>query len=224
MRISASLVLIPILAAAALAAREPKPLPADPRDVDAGAILARTEAEADLDGDREKEGLVLVEVLTGERDPARAAEVILGVIGRARGKERAPLLWSRQVARETGLPAHGGEIAAVDLDGDGGSEIVLTWDRAVVDGQRDRFGEIWACDGPGRFRKVWEGVWEQDTRRDEKRAVSERMRFETTIDYGATRAMAGRGLVLVRTYTVVAGQTLSEPKVTRDEVAARLRP
>lgn len=223
MRALALAAFLVLFAPGGFAAREPKPIPSDPRDVPNESILARTESESDIDGNRVKEGLILVNVLTGATAPGAASEVILGVIGPARGKERGPLLWVRHVAKDTGKPAHGGEISAVDLDGDGASELVLTWDRSLQDGVRDRFCEIWVADGPDRLRKVWEGPWEVDTRRDDKRPVSERQRFETAIDFGATRALAGKGVVLTRTHTVIAGETLAAPRVVREELALRLR-
>ncbi|GAB4222248.1 MAG: hypothetical protein Kow0062_18770 [Acidobacteriota bacterium] len=217
--------LLPLLPPGALAAgRRPAGLPEDPRRVPNNLRLAVTESSADLDGDRVKEGIVLVEALTGEQEPARAVEVILGIVGGPGAPDNGTLLWTRHVSRDTGQPAHSAEITAVDLDGDGGSELILTWDRALDDRTRDRFAEIWAVDGPGRLRKVWQGRWEVDTRRTDSVPVAERTRYQTRIDFGATRRLAGRGIVFERVYTVVAGETLAEPKIVREQVAVRLRP
>jgi len=218
------LVLSFVVSCALAAGRRPAPLPEDPRRVPNNLRLGVTESRADLDGDRSREGLVLVEALTGSEDPARATEVILGIVGNPGAKGEGRLLWSRHVARETGGPAHSAEITAVDLDGDGGSELILTWDRALDAESRDRYAEIWVADGPGRMRKVWEGRWEVDTRRTSTVPRAERVRYQTRIDFGATRRLAGRGIVFERVYTMIEGQTLGEPKIVREQVAVRLRP
>ena len=200
-------------------------LPDDPRDLPSAQLLENTRAGADLDGDGVDEGLVLVNALTGAREPEKASEVIVGVLGpEGSGGTRAPLLWSRFVARETSEPAHSGEITAVDLDGDGGSELMISWDRSIAEKKRERWAEIWCSDAPGVMRKVWEGIWEIDTRRDPDTPDTERQRFSVDIDYGATRRLAGRGLVLKKTHTMIAGKALDAPRVTSETLRVRLRP
>lgn len=201
-------------------------LPKDPRDIPGPQLLEKTRAGADLDGDGVSEILLLVNALTGAREPEHASEVIVGILGgpEGTGEERAALLWARHVAHETGRPAHSGEIAVVDLDGDGGSELMITWDRATAATKRERWTEIWCMDAPGKMRKVWEGIWEIDTRRDPDTPDTEKQRFSIEVDFGKTRRLAGRGIVLKKTHVVIAGKTLEEPRVTLDTLRVRLRP
>jgi hypothetical protein len=215
------LLLVAALAAPALGRSRAKELPRDPRQVPHGAQLALTQTKADLDGDGVAEGLVLVNALTGQRDAARATEVILGVT-RGTG-ERDELQWVRHLMRETGTPAHDGELTAVDLDGDGGSEILLTWDRSLVDRREDRWAEIWVSDGPGQLRKVWDGQWLIDTRFDEQTPPGERTYLEREIDFGATRGAAGKAIVLRTTRGMVDGEVLRRPQVEEERVEVRLR-
>jgi hypothetical protein len=125
---------------------------------------------------------------------------------------------------KSGRPAHTGEFSVVDLDGDGGSELILTWDSSLVPEKTERMTEIWAIDGPGRLRKVWSGPWEIDTMRDPDTAEGEQKHVVRAIDYGKTRALAGGGIVFTKTIHAVAGERLAEPTVTTQSVSLRLRP
>jgi hypothetical protein len=200
-------------------------LPEDPRDVPTKAMLSQVRSEADLDGDGHKEELWLVNALTGAKEPGEATEVILGVVaGRAPEGKRADLLWSRHVSRETGEPAHHGELTALDLDGDGGAELLLTWSQSLEASVRERWAEIYAIDPPFRPRRVWEGIWQRDTTRKEGLPPEQQHRFKREIDYGATRAAAGVAIVFEKTVYVAAGRELEPPKQSQQRVAVQLRP
>ncbi len=197
-------------------------LPRDPRDVPRVAELTVTRTVTDLDGDGRREGVLLVVALTGEKDPARATEVLLGTWD-AEGGEKGELLWSRHVAAETGQPAHDGEMEILDLDGDGRQEIVLSWDRGLRRGLVDRWAEIWTFPDPRRPVKVWEGPWGRDTRLDRETPADRKESFEREIDYGATRAARGRAIVFRDTWRMIAGKALDPPRVTTKRVDVLLR-
>lgn len=200
-------------------------LPEDPRDVPTEAVLSQVRSEADLDGDGFKEQLWLVNALTGAREPAEATEVILGVVaGRGPEGERPDLLWSRHVSRETGRPAHHGELTALDLDGDAGAELILTWSRSLDEKVVERWAEIYAIDPPMRPRRVWEGIWRRDTTRKEGLPPDRQHRFTRQIDYGATRSAAGVAIVFEKIVHVAAGRKLDPPKRSQQRVAVQLRP
>jgi hypothetical protein len=200
-------------------------LPKDPRDVPTEAVLSQVRSRADLDGGGVKEELWLVNAVTGRRAPAEASEVIFGVVaGRGEGEERAELLYSRHMAAATGEPAHHGELMAIDLDGDGGSEVLLTWSRSVDETVRERWAEIYAFDPPLEPRRVWEGYWLRDTTDQKGLPPEQRHHFRREIDYGATRGAAGVAIVFEKTVLVAAGQRFEPPKTTRERIAVRLRP
>ena len=198
-------------------------LPVDPRDIPVKAQLSSTRTHADLDGDGVAETLLLVNALTGEEQPERASEVVLAIIGAAADGSRGDLSWTRHVMAGTGHPAHDGELAAIDLDGDGGSEVILSWDRSLSATRVDRWAEIYAVDDPRRPRKVWEGSWLRDTRRDPATPAAEREWFQCEIDYGATRKARGLEIVLRETYKVTGGVLLQAPRTSLRRVGVRLR-
>lgn len=207
----------------ASSAKLPK-LPDDPRDVPRESQLTTTEIRADLDGDGNPETLVAVNALTGESDPAHGSEVLFGVAAAASGGQRGPLYWSRRISAESGQPAHDGELSAVDLDGDGRSELILTWDRALTDLRRERVAEVYVFGRDlGHPRKAWEGWWEKDTRRDPKVPEAQREWVRREIDFGATRRAAGRGISLKSTRTIEAGRKLDPPRVEQEWIDVSLR-
>lgn len=198
-------------------------LPLDPREIPLKAQLTSVKAKADLNGDRAAEEILLVEAMTGESDPARATEIILGVFTTAPEGGRGALLWSHRIAAESRGPAHGGEFAAVDLDGDGKSELILTWDRSTDPKVVDRAGAILVFEDLSAPRRVWEGEWEKDTRRDEATPPSLREKFRRDIDYAATRREAGRAIHFTKTYSMLAGRPLDPPRTGEERAEAPLR-
>lgn len=202
-----------------------KSLPEDPRDVPTEAILSHVRASADLDGDGVKEEVWLVNALTGKREPAEATEVILGVVSGRTPPEgaRAPLLYVRRISESTGAPAHTGELSAIDLDGDGGAELVVTWGRSVRPEVTERWGEVLAVDDPRSPRRVWDGAWKVDTTGAPGVPPSGQNRFSREIDYGATRSAAGVALVFRKTVHVAAGESFDPPRRSEERVAVRLR-
>ena len=207
---------------AASAAKTPR-LPDDPRDVPREAQLNVVVAKADLNGDGTQEFLYNVNALTGESDPAKGSEVIYGVALAGVGSERGPLLWVRHVMAETGRPAHDGELAVVDFDGDGRSDLLLTWDTSLSANRVERVAEVYTFADPANPRRVWEGWWETDTRRDQDTPESARTFVRRDVDLGATRRAAGKTLVLRKTTTVENGRRLDKPRVEKESFAVSMR-
>ncbi len=208
-----------ILAAAETIAKAPE----DPRQVPVQARMSYTRSSADLNGDGLAETLVIVTAILRETDPAKGTEVIVGVIDGSEPPEKGKLLWSRQIRAATGMPAHGGDLQAVDLDGDRKNEIVLTWDRSLTAEKTDRWGEIWVFDSLAAPRRVWEGQWELDTRRDPKTDVGAREFMKRSIDFGQTRRAAGRAIVFSKSIGMTAGRALNPPRVVAERIDVNLR-
>lgn len=242
-RLSVILLAAVLVVGLAMAGKRAPRMPTDPRDVPREAQLTTTRAKHDLDRDGRFEALVLVNALTGEHQPERAAEVILGIIGsddsdgakaamvksqakkrkRAADRNRGELLWVRHVMKDTGKPAHDGEITAFDLDGDGVTELMLSWDRSISSEQVDRWAEIYSVHDAQAPRKVWEGVVEKDTRRDSQTPASQREHFRREIDFSATRAAIGRAIVFTKTHRMIAGKSVEPPRATSERFEMSLR-
>ncbi|MCU0230983.1 MAG: hypothetical protein MUC67_06340 [Acidobacteria bacterium] len=198
-------------------------VPSDPRQVPLAARMNYTRSSADLDGDGKPETLVIVTAITSAKEPAKGTEVVVGVIDGRAPADKGQLLWSRQIMAATGRPAHGGDVQAVDVDGDRRNELILTWDRSLSAEKVDRWGEIWVFDDLVRPRRVWEGQWEQDTRKDPDTPVASREFMKRTIDYGATRKAAGRAVVFQKSFGMTAGRALNPPRVVEERVDVGLR-
>lgn len=223
-RFSIAILATMLLVGFSLAAKRAPQLPDDPRDVPREAQLTMTKTKADLDGDGHNEELLLVNALTGNKDPAKASEVIVGVVAPQTNKgRRGALLWSMRISQQTGAAAHNGNIEILDLDGDGNSEMVLSWDRSVRGESVSRWAQIYAMKSPASPSMVWEGVWEQDTRRDTQISATDKEWFERSIDYSGTRKAAGRAIVFRKIHKVIAGKTLEPPRVVSERVAVALR-
>ena len=209
--------------AIALAVEGVATVPPDPRQVPVAARMNYTRSSADLDGDGVPETLVIVTAITREKDPAKGTEVIVGVIEGKAPADKGALLWSRHLVAVTGRPAHGGDLQALDIDGDRRNELILTWDRSLSAEKVDRWGEVWVFDDLARPRRVWEGQWELDTRKDPDTPVASREFMKRTIDYGATRKAAGRAIVFSKSIGMTAGRALSPPRSVSERVDVGLR-
>ena len=209
--------------AIALAVEGVVTVPPDPRQVPVAARMNYTRSSADLDGDGVAETLVIVTAITREKDPAKGTEVIVGVIAGKVPADKGALLWSRHLVAVTGRPAHGGDLQALDIDGDRRNELILTWDRSLSAEKVDRWGEVWVFDDLARPRRVWEGQWELDTRKDPETPVGSREFMKRSIDYGATRKAAGRAIVFSKSYGMTAGRALNPPRLVAERVDVGLR-
>jgi hypothetical protein len=195
------------------------PLPDDPRQVEHKRLLTSTKSKADFAGDGVPEVVVLVNAITGEKTPERATEVAIAIAGPDVGNAPGPLLWARQVMRDTGQPAHDGEFAAVDLDGDGASELIVTYDRSVREHGVERWCEIYTVRDPVTPRRVWDGVIERDARRDPLAKLEDRVWVRWEIDYPATRREAGKAIV----FTTKRSGTSGAPQLGNERIEVPLR-
>lgn len=162
----------------------------------------------------DKQVVALVTYLTGKRDDAGAVNVRLEIFNR--DGEALESLYSRDYGKENGGYVGRGELELVDLDGDGASEIVVTYDNAknrVVD---ERRGEVLLHEAGG-FRSAWSGSMLYDaTRAARELPVERRDRFTRKLDPAQTRRTHGASLVFVKTTIAVAGERLAEPKTATE--------
>ena len=174
-------------------------------------------------GGDDREIAAVVTHFTGKKDEADAVNVRLGIY--RRDGERLVALYERDLGKEAGGYVGRGDLQLVDLDGDGGNEIVLSWDDVRDPLIQVRKAEVIAPEGGGGFRTVWSGPVAYDATRAARGVPPERRdRYTRDIDIPATRRTRGVTLFLTRTTLAVAGERLPEPQTSVETVPFRPPP
>jgi hypothetical protein len=184
------------------------------RDVMTGSVVtARV-----LPGDA-KQIVAMVTHFTGKKGEADAVDVRLEVYRRDGGALVS--VYSRDYGRESGGFVGRGEIELLDLDGDGASEIVVSYDQLGSPLVQRRAGEVIVLD-PSGFRVAWSGDLEYDATRAARDVPQDRRdRFVRTLDPTATMRTRGITLFMTKKVIAVAGERLPEPKVVRETFPLR---
>jgi hypothetical protein len=160
----------------------------------------------------DKQLVALVTHMTGKRDEADAVNVRLEVF--RRGAVDLESLYARDYGKENGGYVGRGELSALDLDGDGLHEIMVSYDFAKDRLVQDRRAEVLARDGSA-FRIAWSGSIQYDATRAARGVPADRRdRFTRELDIPATLRTRGASLVFRKTTIAVAGERLAEPRVT----------
>ena len=171
-----------------------------------------------LPGDA-KQVVAVVTYLTGKKDEANALGVRLDVY-RTAGAELVPL-FTRDAAKENGGYVGRGEVAILDLDGDGVSEIGLYYDNLKNDLIQDRRLEIIVYDGAA-FRVAWSGSVSYDATKAVRDVPLERRdRYLRKIDLSNTRRTKGITLFMTKTMIAVAGSRLPQAKQVQETFPLR---
>jgi hypothetical protein len=166
-----------------------------------------------LPGDA-KQVVAVVTYLTGKKDEANALGVRLDVY-RTSGTELIPL-FTRDATKENGGYVGRGEVAILDLDGDGVSEIGLYYDNLKNDLIQERRLDIIVHDGTG-FRVAWSGSVSYDATKAVRDVPLERRdRFLRKIDLANTRRTKGITLFMTKTMIAVAGSRLPQAKQVQE--------
>jgi Fe-S-cluster containining protein len=157
-----------------------------------------------------KQLVAVVTYLTGKKDESNALGVRLDVY-RTEGDKLVPL-YSRDAAKENGGYVGRGEVAILDLDGDGVSEIGLYYDNHKNDLIQERRLDVIVHDGTG-FRVAWSGAVSYDaTKAVRDVPVERRDRYLRKLDFSNTRRTKGITLFMTKTMISVAGERLPQPK------------
>ena len=171
-----------------------------------------------LPGDA-KQVVAIVTFFTGKKDDANAVNVRLEVY-RKDGSGLSSV-YSRDYGRDNGGFVGRGEIELLDLDGDGSSEIVVSYDQLGNPLVQRRAGEVIVRDSSG-FRVAWSGDLEYDATRAARDVPPERRdRFVRTLDPTATIRTKGITLFMTKKVIAVAGERLPEPKTVRETFTLR---
>lgn len=170
----------------------------------------------------EKQTVAVVTYLTGKKDEAGALNVRLEVY-----QEQASGLvpvYSRDVGKENGGYVGRGEIALLDLDGDGVNEIGLYYDNLKNTLISERRLDIVVREGGG-FRVGWTGPVEYDATRAVRDVPQDRRdRFLRKVDLANTRRTRGVTLFFTKTVVAVAGERLPQPRQVQETFAFKRDP
>jgi len=130
---------------------------------------------------------------------------------RAEGQKLVPL-YSLDASKENGGYVGRGEVAILDLDGDGVSEIGLYYDNLKNDLIQDRRLDVLIFDGTS-FRLAWTGSVSYDATKAVRDVPLERRdRYLRKLDFANTRRTKGITLFMTKTVIAVAGSRLPQAK------------
>jgi hypothetical protein len=162
-----------------------------------------------LPGDA-KQVVAVITYLTGKKDEVNALNVRLDVY-RTEGDTLVPL-FTRDAGKENGGFVGRGEVAILDLDGDGVNEIGFYYDNLKNDLIQDRRLEIIVYDGTA-FRVAWAGSSSYDATKAVRDVPPDRRdRYMRKLDIANTRRTKGITLFMTKTMISVAGERLPQPK------------
>jgi hypothetical protein len=158
----------------------------------------------------DKQVVAVVTYLTGRKDEVNALNVRLDVY-RTEGERLVPV-FTRDAGKENGGYVGRGEIAVLDLDGDGVNEIGLYYDNLRNELIQDRRLEVIVYDGTS-FRVAWSGSSSYDATKAVRDVPQERRdRYIRKLDFANTRRTKGITLFMTKTMIAVAGERLPQPK------------
>ena len=162
-----------------------------------------------LPGDA-KQVVAVVTYLTGKKDEANALDARLDVY-RTEG-DKLVLLYTLDAAKENGGYVGRGEVALLDLDGDGVNEIGFYYDNLKNDLIQDRRLDVVVYDGTG-FRVAWSGSVSYDATKAVRDVPPDRRdRYLRKLDFANTRRTKGITLFMTKSMIAVAGERLPQPK------------
>ena len=171
-----------------------------------------------LPGDA-KQVVAVVTYLTGKKDEANALGVRLDVY-RTEGAKLVPL-FTRDASKENGGFVGRGEVAILDLDGDGVNEIGLYYDNFKNAMIQDRQLDIIVYDGTA-FRVAWSGSVSYDATKAVRDVPPDRRdRYLRKLDLANTRRTKGITLFMTKTMISVAGERLPQPKQIQETFPLR---
>jgi len=171
-----------------------------------------------LPGDA-KQVVAVVTYLTGKKGEADALGVRIEVY-----RQEGPKLvsvFARDAAEENGGYVGRGEVALLDLDGDGANEIGLYYDNLKNDMIQERRLDIIVL-GESGFETAWSGAVSYDATKAVRDVPQERRdRFLRKLDFAATRKTKGVTLFMTKTVIAVAGERLPQPKQVQETFPLR---
>jgi hypothetical protein len=161
-----------------------------------------------------KQVVSVVTFLTGKKDESNALGVRLDVF-RNDGGKLTPA-YTLDAAQENGGYVGRGEVALLDLDGDGVNEIGFYYDNLKNGLIQDRHCDIIVYED-GAYRVAWSGSVSYDATKAVRDVPADRRdRFLRKLDFSNTRRTKGVTLFMTKTMISVAGERLPQPKQVQE--------
>ncbi len=183
----------------------------DAMKLKSGQVLSGSVLLARVVPGEPKQVVAAVTYMTGKKDKADAVNVRLEVFATSGGTLTS--IYSRDLGSENGGYVGRGELEIVDLNGDGVSEIIITYDNYRDTLVQERRGEVLLY-GVNGFERVWDGLMKYDATRAARSVPAERRdRYRREVDVVETLRTKGDALVMKKTMIAVAGERLEHPKV-----------
>jgi len=189
--------------------------------IDKGKVISATLMTARVLPGDDKQLVCLVAYLSGKREKNAAVKLRLAVLRVSEGSYT--MVWEQDFSAKYGGSVGEGNLELLDLDRDGQSEIIVSFDLFSDPLIRQRLGEVivWEQDG---FKTAWSGLFEYDaTKAVRDVPVERRDHFIRELDLISTLRTRGVTLFFNKTMIAVAGQRLAEPKVVEETFPLRKR-
>jgi len=191
--------------------------------IDKGKVISATQTSARVLPGDDKQLVCLVAYLSGKKERNDAVKLRLAVLEGSDGKYT--LVWEQDFSTKYGGYVGEGNLELLDLDRDGQSEIIVTFDLFSEPLIRQRLGEVIVWEEEGGFATGWSGRFEYDaTKAVRDVPVERRDHFIRELDLISTLRTRGVTLFFDKTMISVAGERLAEPKVVEETFPLRKRP
>lgn len=195
----------------------------DAMGLDKGQILAGTQLTGKVIPGEGKQVVCLATYLTGKQGKNEAVNVKLAVLRKKEGTLEP--IYVSDYGASYGELVGDGNLQLIDLDRDGVSEIVVSFDiyeDPLIDQQ---LGEVILYEEDSGFRIGWAGPLEYDaTKAARSVPVERRDRYRREIDLPNTMRTRGVTLFFKKTMIAVAGERLPEPQIVEETFPLRPRP
>jgi len=189
--------------------------------IDKGKVISATQTTSRVLPGDDKQVVCLVAYFTGKTEKTAAIKLRLAVLDRSDGEYT--MVWEQDFSAKYGGNVGEGNLELLDLDRDGQSEIVVSFDLFSDPLIRQRFGEVIVWD-EDRFKTGWSGPFEYDATKAVRDVPAERRdHFIRELDLISTMRTRGVTLFFNKTMIAVAGERLSEPKVVEETFPLRKR-
>ncbi len=183
------------------------------------AVLSSTVLNAKVMPGGRKQVVCIVTYITGKDDKADAVNVRMGVFDEA--GEGLVSVYTRDFGVEHEGFIANGDLLVLDIDRDGVSEIIVSYDDFGDPLIEQRLGEV-ILYRDNRLDVAWTGLVEYDATKDARKIPQERRdRYVREFDWSSTIRTRGATLFVNKTMIAVAGERLAEPQIVQETFTLR---